>query len=69
MWKNQEENISRRIIFFLVAEKKDGEGGKYLEKENIFFVEEKKTGERKGGKYLEKDNIFFVEERKHREGK
>ena len=27
--------------------------GKYLEREKIFFVEEKKNGEGKGGKYLE----------------
>ena len=32
----------------------------YLEKENIFFVEEKKSGEGKGRKYLEKENIFSL---------
>ena len=34
--------------------------GKYLEKENIFFVEEKKNGEGKGGKYLERENVTMV---------
>ena len=32
----------------------------YLEKENIFFVEEKKSGEGKARKYLEKENIFSL---------
>ena len=42
--------------YILMEEKKNGEGkgGKYLERENIFF-----GGEGKGGKYLEKENIFF----------
>ena len=40
-----EEDIS-----FCKGEEKEG---KYLEKENIFFLEEKKTTEGKGGKYLE----------------
>ena len=35
-----------------------GKGGKYLEKENIFFAEEKKNREGKGGKYGN-ENIFF----------
>ena len=41
--------------YILMEEKKNGEGkgGKYLERENIFF-----GGEGKGGKYLEKENIF-----------
>ena len=34
--------------------------GKYLEKENIFFVEEKKNGEGKGGKYLERGNVTMA---------
>ena len=34
----------------------EGKGGKYLEKDNIFFVVEGKNGE---GKYLEKENLFF----------
>ena len=37
---------------------KDGKGGKYSEKENIFFAEEKKKREGYGGKYLEKDNTL-----------
>ena len=35
-----------------------GKGGKYLEKENIFFAEEKKNRKGKGGKYGN-ENIFF----------
>ena len=33
-----------------------GKGGKYLEKENIFLVEEETNGEEKGGNYFEKEN-------------
>ena len=52
-----------------------------MEKEIIFFAEEKKNGEGNGGKYLEKVSIFFcrgegrggtyifVEEKKNGEGK
>ena len=40
-------------------EKKNVEG-KYLEKEKIFFVEEKKNGEGKGGKYLERENVTMA---------
>ena len=48
----------------------EGKGGKYLEKENIFFSVEEKIGEEKCGKYLVdgveekgdgKGGIFFVE--------
>ena len=46
-----------------------GKGGKYLEKENIFFAEEKKNREGKGGKYFEEKNNFLVEEKEKREGK
>ena len=38
-----------------MAEKNNVEE-KYLEKEKIFFVEEKKNGEGKGGKYLKREN-------------
>ena len=42
-------------------EKREGKGGKYLEKEKIiFFVEERKNGERKGGKYLERENVTMA---------
>ena len=34
-------------------------GGKYLDMESIFFVEEKKNRKLIGGKYLEKKNIFL----------
>ena len=44
-------------------------GGKYLDMESIFFVEEKKNRKLIGGKYLEKKIMFFVEERKIGEGK
>ena len=52
-----------------------------MEKEIIFFAEEKKNGEGNGGKYLEKASIFFcrgegrggkyifVEEKKNGQGK
>ena len=48
----------------------EGKGGKYLEKENIFFSVEEKIGEENCGKYLVdgveekgdgKGGIFFVE--------
>ena len=43
---------------FFVEKKKnrEGQGGKYLQKENYFFVAEKKN---EGGKYLERENIFL----------
>ena len=37
----------------------EGQGGRYLEEENIFFAEEKKNREGKGGKYLGEENNFF----------
>ena len=48
-------------------EKKKNEGGKYLEKENIFFVEEKRNKEEKGGKHLEKENICLWRIEKEKE--
>ena len=76
------ENIWRGKYFFASEKKnREGNGGKYLEKEIIFFAEEKKNGEGNGGKYLEKVSIFFcrgegrggtyifVEEKKNGEGK
>ena len=39
-----------------------------MEKENIFFAEEKKIGEGKEGKYLEKENVFFLEGEENSEG-
>ena len=42
----------------------EGKGGKYLEKENILFVEERKNGEEKGGEHLKRKMCFFVEEKK-----
>ena len=56
----KEENIWRKK-----SEQKNngvGEGGKYLEKENIFF-----GGEGKGGKYFEKENILSMDEKKNGE--
>ena len=47
-----------RIIFG------EGKESKYLDEENIFFVEGKKNGEGKGGKYFEKENAFFVDKEK-----
>ena len=35
-----------------------------MEKENIFFAEEKKNREGKGGKHFEKENIFWEEKEK-----
>ena len=37
-------------------------GGKYSEKENIFFLEEKKNREGKGGKYLWKISPKIVKD-------
>ena len=69
MKKEKEENISRRKTYLFVEKKENGErkGGKYLEKENIFFCRgEGKEGhyffgggEGKGWKCLKKENIFF----------
>ena len=42
----------RKTYFFAIDE--EGKGGKYMEKEIIFFVE-KKNREGKGGKYSEKE--------------
>ena len=54
--KEKEDNIWRRMIFFC-GEEKNGEGkvGKYLAKEDIYFLGE----EEKEGKYLEKENILL----------
>ena len=44
-------------------EKKNGERkrGKYLERENIFFLwRRRKTEKEKGGQYLEKENMFWL---------
>ena len=39
-----------KYIFYRGEENREGKGGKYLKKENIFFDEEKQNGEGKGGK-------------------
>ena len=49
--KKESLTIEYLRIMLFVVEKKYVEG-KYLEKEKIFFVEEKTSGEGKGGKYL-----------------
>ena len=51
-----------------MEEKKTGEGkgGKYLEKDNIFIVEEKKNGE---GKCWRRKIYFLVKEKKNGEQK
>ena len=36
-------------------------GGKYLERENILSLEEKKSGEGKGGRYWKKESILVME--------
>ena len=51
MEKEKQENIRRRKIFDQHRSRESKEG-KYLEKENIWSVEENKIGEGKGGKYL-----------------
>ena len=45
---------------------KKNEEGKYLEKVNLFFVEEKRNGEGKRGKHLEKENICLWRRRKRK---
>ena len=45
-------NILKRKMLFCGQ----GKGVKYLEKENIFLVEEETNGEEKGGNYFEKEN-------------
>ena len=52
-----EGNISRRKLFLYWRRRKKG---KYLEKENTFFVEEKNNREGKGGKYSENENTFRI---------
>ena len=47
----------------------EGQGGRYLEEENIFFAEEKKNREGKGGRYLEQENTFLAEVKKYGEEK
>ena len=56
MEKEKQENIRRRKIFNQHRSRESKEG-KYLEKENIWSVEENKIGEGKGGKYLIWENI------------
>ena len=47
-------------IFFAVEKKnREGKGGQYLEKENMYiFAEEKKNEEGRGGKYFEKEDTY-----------
>ena len=52
-----EGNISRRKLFLYWRRRKKG---KYLEKENTFFVEEKNNGEGKEGKYSENQDTFRI---------
>ena len=61
MKKEMEEIIWRRKVYFCGREEK---GGKYLEKENIVLVKERKNRERKGGKYLEEETILLRRRRK-----
>ena len=63
--KEKEDSVWRRKISILGGEE-NGEGkvGKYLEKENILFVEEKKNGEGKGRKYLTKEREGNIWRRK-----
>ena len=56
MEKEKQENIRRRKIFDQHWSRESKEG-KYLEKDNIWSVEENKIGEGKGGKYLIGGNI------------
>ena len=62
--------VDYETLFYFPRIPKNGEGkgGKYQEKENIFFAEETKHGEGKGGLYLEKETIFFCrgEEKRRR---
>ena len=53
LWKRRKRRGKRRKIFGKVISKKKNAEGKYLEKENISFVEEKKKEDGK-------KNIFFV---------
>ena len=56
--------VDYETLFYFPRIPKNGEGkgGKYQEKENIFFAEETKHGEGKGGLYLEKEIVFFAED-------
>ena len=59
IWKRKWREIfgeGRKIYFCEGEEKQQRKMRKNLEKENLFFVEEKKN---EGGKYLEKVNLFF----------
>ena len=46
---------------------KEGKGGQYLGKENIWSVEEEQNREREGEKYFEKENIWYREKKRNRE--
>ena len=59
------------MYIFFPEEKKYGEWkeGKYLEKENIVLVKERKNRERKGEKYLENKINRFAEKKENEENK
>ena len=59
--------MERKYIFVDQKENRDGKGGKYLERENLFIAEEMMNRGR--GKYLEKEIIFFCRGQVNREGK
>jgi len=44
--------------YFFGGEKREGKGGKCLEKENVFFLEKKEKGDGKGGKYDREGEYF-----------
>ena len=58
--EKERENIfvEGELLLLGTREKKERKRkeGRYLEKENIFYVEEKKNSEGKGGIYLENKN-------------
>ena len=64
----KEELMKKEEIYrmgtFLQTRRREGNGGKYFEKENIFLAEKKMNREGRGGKYLEKENIFQRSEEK-----
>ena len=55
--KETKESIFRRKVFFVEEEMNEEiKAGKYLVKENVFYMKKNKEG--KEGKYLIKENIF-----------
>ena len=68
--KQRKQKFFGEALFFADNKKRgEGKGRRYLEKENIFFVEEEKTETEMEGNIWRREIYFFAEEKEKEEGK